>query len=128
MIVVADTGPLQYLILIEHVDVLPALYGRVIIPSAVMAELSHDRTPVPVQTWIAGKPEWLHVQTPARTVATADATLGPGESAAIALAEELSADAEAYRDARRPHFLGWGLWDVQVGFPRRYEVAPSGWS
>ena len=32
MIVVADTSPLLYLILIEHEPVLPALYGRVIAP------------------------------------------------------------------------------------------------
>jgi hypothetical protein len=35
---------------------------------------------------------------------------------------------EAYRDSRRPHFLGgWGLWDVQVGSRRRCVSAPSGW-
>lgn len=35
---------------------------------------------------------------------------------------------EAYRDSRRPHFLGgWGLWDVQVGFRRRCVSAPFGW-
>ena len=35
---------------------------------------------------------------------------------------------EAYRDSRRPHFLGgWGLWDVQVGSHRRCVSAPSGW-
>ena len=35
---------------------------------------------------------------------------------------------EAYRDPRRPHFLGgWGLWGVQVGFRRRCVSVPSGW-
>jgi len=33
MIVVADTTPINYLILIEEIDVLPKLYGRVIIVS-----------------------------------------------------------------------------------------------
>lgn len=32
MIVVADTTPINYLILIEEIDVLPKLYGRIIIP------------------------------------------------------------------------------------------------
>jgi predicted nucleic acid-binding protein len=32
VIVVADASPLRYLILIEEVRVLPALYGRVIVP------------------------------------------------------------------------------------------------
>ncbi len=93
MIVVADTSPLQYLILIEHVDVLPALYGRVIVPPAVLTELAHERAPASVRTWLADKPEWLQVQTPNSTLTMTDTTLGPGESAAIALAEELSADA-----------------------------------
>jgi predicted nucleic acid-binding protein len=32
MIVVADTTPINYLILIEEIDVLPKLYGRVVFP------------------------------------------------------------------------------------------------
>lgn len=35
MIVIADTSPINYLILIEQVQVLHILYGRVIIPPAV---------------------------------------------------------------------------------------------
>ena len=93
MIVVADTSPLQYLILIEHIDVLPALYGRVIVPPAVMTELTHQRTPESVRNWLTSKPEWLHAQAPKGLLTTAHTVLGPGESAAIALAEELSADA-----------------------------------
>lgn len=34
MIVVADASPLNYLVLIEQVDLLPALYGSVLIPGA----------------------------------------------------------------------------------------------
>jgi len=40
MIVIADTSPLHYLILLEHADVLQHLYGRVIIPEAVVRESS----------------------------------------------------------------------------------------
>jgi predicted nucleic acid-binding protein len=32
MLIVADTSPLNYLILIESVHVLPSLYGRILIP------------------------------------------------------------------------------------------------
>ena len=35
MIVIADTGPLNYLVLIGEVDVLQPLYARVIVPEAV---------------------------------------------------------------------------------------------
>ena len=44
MIVVADSSPLRYLILIEHTHVLAALYGRVLIPPAVSGELNRQRT------------------------------------------------------------------------------------
>ena len=32
MIVVADSGPLHYLILLEHVDLLRRFYGQVLVP------------------------------------------------------------------------------------------------
>jgi hypothetical protein len=40
MIVVADTGPLHYLVLIGAADVLPPLYHRVVTPQTVLEELS----------------------------------------------------------------------------------------
>jgi hypothetical protein len=61
---------------------------------AVVAELSQDRSPALVKTWLSNKPEWLHVQastTQAQT--TAQTGLGAGEREAVALAAELSADA-----------------------------------
>jgi predicted nucleic acid-binding protein len=36
VIVVADASPLRYLILIEHAHVLPAMYGQVVVPPAVV--------------------------------------------------------------------------------------------
>ena len=46
MIVIADTTPLHYLVLIDHAQILSALYGKVIIPDAVRRELQAQRTPV----------------------------------------------------------------------------------
>jgi predicted nucleic acid-binding protein len=43
MIVVADTSPLNYLIRLDHADVLPEIYGRVLVPQAVLDELQHPR-------------------------------------------------------------------------------------
>lgn len=40
MIVVADSGPLHYLILLGHVDLLRRFYGQVLVPEAVAHELS----------------------------------------------------------------------------------------
>lgn len=90
MIVVADTSPLRYLVLIQHIDVLPSLYGRVIVPAAVIVELTHEHTPAMVHAWSSDPPNWLDVRAPKRAMTTEAVTLGPGEQAAIALAEELS--------------------------------------
>jgi predicted nucleic acid-binding protein len=92
VIVVADTTPLQYLILIQYEHVLPALYGRVVVPPAVVSELSHDETPAPVRDWLKNAPAWLEVRGP-RDVGRSSVPLGAGEQEAIALAEELDADA-----------------------------------
>ncbi len=89
MIVVSDTSPLNYLLLIDHIDVLPKLFGRVIVPSAVMLELGRDAAPDKVRQWSAALPHWLEVATPTSVIE--DARLGPAESEAIALARELHA-------------------------------------
>ena len=56
MIVVADATPLRYLILIEAVAILPALYERILIPAVVAEELQRPRTPLPVRQWMASPP------------------------------------------------------------------------
>jgi predicted nucleic acid-binding protein len=45
MIVVADTSPINYLILIQEVDILPKMYGRVVIPQTVREELVRASAP-----------------------------------------------------------------------------------
>ena len=91
MIVVADTTPLRYLIVIEQVQLLPTLYGRVLIPPAVADELSHTRTPQVVRTWLAARPIWLEIRQPTHTLPD-EVDLDQGELEAIALAEEVNAD------------------------------------
>lgn len=64
MIVVADTSPLNYLILIEHDNILPKLYARVVIPPEVLQELSHPQAPDAVRSWVKNPPAWLEVKAP----------------------------------------------------------------
>src|SRR6266852_2107216 len=59
--IVADTTPLNYLLLIQAGDILPNLYRRVLIPPAVKAELAHANTPAIVRAWISQPPPWLEV-------------------------------------------------------------------
>jgi predicted nucleic acid-binding protein len=87
--VVSDTSPIGYLLLIEQVDLLPALYKRIHIPLAVRDEL---KAAPGFGDWVASSPEWLEVHA-APTVADAGLDhLDPGEREAIALAEEMRAD------------------------------------
>ena len=93
-LVVADTGPLNYLVLIEAVDVLPRLFEQVLVPAAVYDELTHADAPGPVHAFIAQKPLWLEVR-PNPNDSVDDATesaLDEGERAAIALATSVGAD------------------------------------
>jgi predicted nucleic acid-binding protein len=68
MIVVADSSPLNYLVLIDEIDVLPKLFGRVLIPEAVARELQSPRTPPQVASWLAAQPVWLVIQAPAQPI------------------------------------------------------------
>lgn len=92
MIVVADTSPINYLILIEEIEILPKMYGTVTIPPAVHDELLCLSAPATVRTWIGQSASWLKVRAPANTPDEMLAKLDPGERDAILLAEELRAD------------------------------------
>jgi predicted nucleic acid-binding protein len=92
VIVIADTTPLNYLVLIGQVEVLPELYGRVLIPTAVWQEFQRPQTPEVVRAWIARIPGWLEVRQVERGWEPLLGSLGDGELDAIALAEELHAD------------------------------------
>jgi predicted nucleic acid-binding protein len=90
-VVIADTGPLNYLLLIDHIDLLPRLFETVLIPQAVCAELADDAAPQIVRDWIAGPPSWL-ITMPTPAMGSPLPKLDAGEQAAIALAVELKAD------------------------------------
>lgn len=90
MIVVADTGPIHYLILCGHAGLVHELYGSLLLPPAGHCELLHARTPAPVQDWALNLPRWADIRAPADTSRFAD--LGSGEREAISLALETRAD------------------------------------
>ncbi|MGH9326587.1 MAG: DUF3368 domain-containing protein [Terriglobia bacterium] len=92
MIVVADTTPLNHLILIDQVGLLKALYGRVIIPQAVLSELQNQATPASVTRWISNRPEWLEVRPASALADPSLAHLDEGERDAIILAQDLKAE------------------------------------
>lgn len=92
MIIVSNTSPINYLILIGQIDLLPELFKQIIIPPTVYNELSDPLAPKPVQTWIVTSPHWLKIQPVTQASDEIVDLLDPGERAAILLAQELNAD------------------------------------
>lgn len=92
MTVVSNTSPLNYLILIERAEVLPELYGRVLIPLSVREELSAPGAPGPVRAWCETPPQWLEVSVEEIPPEPDWSHLHAGERDAIALALKAKAD------------------------------------
>lgn len=90
MLVIADSSPLIVLINIGHVDVLPTLFGQVVIPPEVSAELHQPNRPQIVRDFLAVQPAWLRERMPVAIEPIP--ALHAGELAAISLARELKAD------------------------------------
>jgi predicted nucleic acid-binding protein len=107
MIVIADTSPLNYLVLIDRADLLPQLFGHVLIPPAVFNELKQPEASERVRDWVAHAPSWLQVRSLHSRPDPSLDHLDSGEREAIALAEEVKADqllideADARREAAR---------------------------
>src|SRR5207245_4341744 len=104
--VVADTGPLNYLILIEAVDILPRFCSPILIPAGVRDELLHPKAPTPVRSWVGYPPAWLHIVSLESFRATEQSALHHGERQAIALAVQQQAgllidDREGVLQARK---------------------------
>lgn len=126
LVVVADTSPINYLLATGYIEVLPNLYGQVILPAAVHGELLDLGSSDKVRHWATALPAWISVQTPA--VATQlRSGLHRGEMEAIALAEELHAglilidDAAGVRYALERGLTITGTLGVLV------EAAQNGW-
>ena len=86
-LVISDTGPINYLVLIGHIGVLPILFEKVVMPVAVLDELADLDAPPSVRAWIADPPFWIEVrEAPAFSDDDLLASLDDGERAAITLA------------------------------------------
>ena len=91
MIVVSDTSPLNYLVLIDLQHILPELFERILIPVAVRDELQSAGAPEAIARFMAAAPAWLET----REVSDVDPKLqhlDRGEREAISLGMRLAAD------------------------------------
>jgi predicted nucleic acid-binding protein len=92
MVVIADTSPLNYLLLIGEIDLLRDLYEEVVVPGAVLVEMTHFNAPVVVRSWAQNLPLWVSVVRVVRS--TSDfPQLGSGEAEALIIAIDRKADA-----------------------------------
>src|ERR1035438_3452590 len=73
---VSNTSPVNYLILIDEIGILPQLYGQVLVPQAVVNELGHVESPSIVKNWAAQPPAWVKVGIPTSKPDTTLADLG----------------------------------------------------
>jgi predicted nucleic acid-binding protein len=92
MIVISDTSPLCYLLLIDLIDLLPEFYDLVLIPAKVRDELADLNSPSLVQHWISQPPTWLMIRSVELSEDLTSNELDAGEREAIALAKERQAD------------------------------------
>ncbi len=88
MIVVADTSPIHYLVQLGEAELLPALHGTVLLPSAVIEELRHPKAAAEIAPWLASLSVWTSVEPPIPNPDPKLAFLDPGEREAIQIAEE----------------------------------------
>lgn len=130
-LVVADTGPIHYLILIGQIDILPTLFETVFLPSVVREELAHAEAPTVVREWISHPPAWLEVRSGlvADHTDAAWLTLDEGEKAAIALATLVAADLLLMDDragvlvARKKGFVSPGRWGFSIWRPGKVSLS-----
>ena len=100
MIVISDTTPLNYLILIERIEILRQLYEQVVIPQGVINEMLSTDSPLAVSQWAINPPTWTTVKSVSRVSNTQVDGIEEGERQAIILAEELGADLVLLDDLR----------------------------
>lgn len=85
-VVVSDTSPLQYLHQSGTLDLLPGLFGRVVVPPAVIGELAEGRArghDLPLLEGLA----WVEIRAPHQELVL-PGRLGRGEQEAISMAVE----------------------------------------
>lgn len=92
MIVVSDTSPLCYLVLIGEVELLPRFFGQIVVPPSVQAELESVGAPSKVRAWIGTPPAWLEVRALTQKPAAPRRDLQVGERDVLSLAVDLAAD------------------------------------
>ena len=126
LVVVADSSPINYLMAIGYIELLPNLNSHVILPSAFYGELSDRGSSDTVRQGASAFLAWISIQTPA-TSPQLPSGLHLEEMDAIFLAEELLAGLILMDDAAGVRFaLERGL-TITGTLGVLVEAAQNGW-
>jgi predicted nucleic acid-binding protein len=85
ILIVADTGPINYLIQIGYIELLAALADTTVLPTSVAAELLHPGAPEAVRSWAAAPPGWVQIGPATELVNAEDLSLADREAIALAI-------------------------------------------
>ncbi|BDC51534.1 hypothetical protein F183_A38500 [Bryobacterales bacterium F-183] len=85
-LVVADASPLRYLVEISAAHLLRELYGRIVIPTGVLRELTATGTPADIKAWALDLPPWVEVRISEPSLQLHSLKLDVGETEALQLA------------------------------------------
>jgi predicted nucleic acid-binding protein len=104
ILILADTGPINYLVQIGCVNVLSELAKTVVLPASVLRELQSEGAPSAVREWAGNLPLWVEIRNTTSLI-PAQPELSEADREAISLARELQAlllmdDRRARRAAR----------------------------
>ncbi len=105
ILIVADTGPINYLIQIGQIALLSLLARRVVLPRSVMAELSHPAAPEVVRAWAAAPPAWVEIGAATQLIDEQD--ISDTDREAITLAIELGASVLLMDDQQVRRVSAW---------------------
>jgi hypothetical protein len=99
-VIIADSGPLIALSIIDRLELLPALYHRVVVPTAVWDEVTVHGRGLPGADAVS-RLTWPEVMAPdPRTLKPLSILVDPGEAEAIALALDLPDSTVLLDDSR----------------------------
>ena len=86
--IVCDTGPLNYLIQIECIDVVGIRFKPVLLPDSCHRELFDMMAPEPVRQWASELPEWVNIRCCERSSGGPYRGLSLADSDVLAIAAE----------------------------------------
>ena len=86
--VVCDTGPVNYLVQIESVWLIPSLFEPVILPRSCLRELLSESAPGRVRQWADSLPSWMEIREGSSTELSSQKGLSDADIEVLILAIE----------------------------------------